>query len=103
MPPEQRDDLAACAATLPGAYVNADAPPTLIVTGTLDALAIVEGARQFAARLGAVSREPVLLAEVEGGFHGFDDVRSLRTLAAARGVHQFLETMHVRWRAGSGR
>lgn len=101
MPPELRDDLAACAATLPARNLSADAPPVLVVTGTLDALAIVEGARQFTARLKAVSRSPVLLAEVQGGFHGFDDVRSLRTLAAARGVHQFLEWAHARWRQGS--
>lgn len=100
MPPALRDDLAACGATLPARNLSADAPPVLVVTGTLDALAIVEGARQFAARLKAVSRSPVLLAEVQGGFHGFDDVRSLRTLATARGIHQFLEWVHARWREG---
>lgn len=101
MPPELRDDLAACAATLPARNLSADAPPVLVVAATLDTLAIVEGARQFAARLKAVSHAPVLLAEVQGGFHGFDDVRSLRALSAARGVHQFLEWVHARWRAGS--
>lgn len=101
MPPEQRDDVAAMGATLPARNLSADAPPVLVVTGTLDALAIVEGARQYAAKLKAVSRAPVLLAEVQGGFHGFDDVRSLRTLAVARGVHQFLECMVARTRRGT--
>ncbi len=103
MPPEQRDDLAAQTATLPVQNLSADAPPVLVVTGTLDALAIVEGARQFATKLRAVSRAPVLLAEVQGGFHGFDDVRSLRTLSVARGVHQFLECVFARARLGTSR
>lgn len=98
MPPEQRDDFVAMGTTLPARNLSADGPPVLIVSGTLDALAIVEGARQYAASLKAVSRAPVLLAEVEGAFHGFDDLRSLRTLAVARGVHQFLECMVARSR-----
>lgn len=102
MPPAQRDDIAAMGATLPVRNLSADAPPVLIVTGTLDALAIVEGARGYAQRLRAVSRQPVLLAEVQGAFHGFDDVGSLRTHAVARGVHQFLEHVHARWRAVEG-
>lgn len=98
LPPERRNDPAAWAEMLPSTYLRADAPPVLIVTGTHDALALVEGARQFASRLQRVSRAPTLLAEVPGGFHGFDDVRSLRTQAVARGVHQFLEFVHARWR-----
>lgn len=103
LPPERAADPAAWAEMLPATYLRADAPPVLIVTGTNDALALVEGARQFAARLKAVSTAPVLLAEVEGGFHGFDDTRSLRAQAAARGTHQFLEYVVARWRADSRR
>jgi len=102
LPPDRRDDPAAWAEMLPATYLRPDAPPVLIVTGTHDALALVEGARQFATRLQAVSRAPALLVEVPGGFHGFDDVRSLRTQTAARGVHQFLELVHARWRKGQG-
>ncbi|MBL8961153.1 MAG: hypothetical protein JNJ98_14955, partial [Gemmatimonadetes bacterium] len=36
-------------------------------------------------------------AEVLGGYHGFDDARSLRAQAVARGVHQFLEHVRARW------
>jgi len=99
LPAERRDDPAAWAELLPATFMHAAAPPVLIVTGTHDALALIEGARQFAARLQAVSQSPVLLAEVHGGFHGFDDTASLRTLAVARGVHQFLEYVHARWRS----
>jgi acetyl esterase/lipase len=103
MPPEEREDPEAMGATLPTRNLSPDAPPVLVVTGTLDALAIVEGAREYVAKLQAVSRAPVLLAEVQGGFHGFDDVRSLRTLSVARGVHQFLECVFARARLGTSR
>jgi len=105
LPPERADDPAAWAEMLPATYLRADAPPVLIVSGTNDALALIEGARQFAPRLKAVSTAPVVLAEIEGGFHGFDDTRSLRAQAAARGAHQFLEWAVARWRsnpAGGG-
>ena len=98
LPPARRNDPLAWAELRPATFLRADAPPALIVTGTHDALALVEGARQFATRWRAVSEAPVLLAEVAGGFHGFDDVRSLRTQAVARGVHQFLEYAYARWR-----
>ncbi len=97
LPPERQADPAAWAGMVASTFVHAGAPPVLIVSGTHDALALVEGARQFTTRLQAVSRAPVLLAEVRGGYHGFDDARSPRAQAVARGVHQFLEHVRARW------
>jgi acetyl esterase/lipase len=70
--------------------VHADAPPALVVHGTLDNLAPIAEAREFVARLRAVSRAPVVYVELHGASHAFDVFNSIRSLQAISGVDAFL-------------
>jgi acetyl esterase/lipase len=79
------------AAASPMSHVNADAPPTLIVHGDLDTLAPIEVAREFAARLRAVSKQPVVFVELRGAHHAFEVFNSIRTLYSIAGVETFLQ------------
>ncbi|WP_031084084.1 alpha/beta hydrolase [Streptomyces sp. NRRL WC-3549] len=73
----------------PQGYVHPGAPPILIVHGTKDALATVEGARNFAAQLRSVSESTVVYAELPGGQHSFDLFHSPRFEAVVDGVEAF--------------
>jgi acetyl esterase/lipase len=75
----------------PMSHLHADAPPTLIIHGDLDTLAPVEEAREFAARLRAISRSPVAYAELRGAHHAFEIFNSIRTLETVAGVDEFLD------------
>jgi acetyl esterase/lipase len=70
--------------------VRADAPPFLVVHGSIDVLAPVAGARSFVRALRAVSRSPVVYAEIPGGQHAFDVFRSPRADLTLQGVYRFL-------------
>lgn len=59
--------------------VNTDAPPFLIVHGTLDTLVLSRDARAFADRLRAFSRQPVAYAELPRTQHNFDFFHSVRS------------------------
>ena len=76
--------------------VHADAPPMLVVHGDRDSLVPVEGARRFVERLRAVSRNPVLYAEMQGAQHAFDVVPSWRTAPVIEAIERFLVTVHRR-------
>jgi acetyl esterase/lipase len=78
-------------AASPMSHLHAGAPPTLIIHGDLDTLAPVEEAREFAARLRAVSRSPVAYAELRGAHHAFEIFNSIRTLQTVAGVEEFLD------------
>jgi len=73
----------------PYAYLIPGAPPFLIAHGTKDALATVEGARNFVARLRRVSDSTVVYAELPGGQHAFDLFHSARFEAVVDGVEAF--------------
>ncbi len=73
--------------------VRADAPPFLVVHGDRDTLAPVADARLFVERLRAVSREPVLYAELAGSQHAFDVFASIRTAHVIEGVERFLRAV----------
>ncbi|MEV5711492.1 alpha/beta hydrolase [Actinoallomurus sp. NPDC052274] len=74
----------------PAHWVNAGAPPFLVVHGSLDTLVPVDQARSFAARLRNVSEAPVLYAEMKGAQHAFDIFPSYRTARVIEGVERFL-------------
>jgi acetyl esterase/lipase len=71
-------------------WVSADAPPTMIIHGTNDSLVPVEGARRMSEALRAVSKQPVVYAELPYAQHAFDIYASLRTRHTVRAVEGFL-------------
>ena len=70
--------------------VSAQAPPFLVVQGVNDTLVPVGEARQFVQRLRAVSRQPVVYAELPGAQHAFEVFRSVRTAHTVAAVADFL-------------
>jgi len=74
----------------PIAHVGAGAPAFFIVHGASDNLVPVTQARRFAGALRAVSREPVVYAEIAGASHAFEVFHSVRTGHVVNGVDRFL-------------
>ncbi len=81
----------------PIARVRPDAPPFMVVHGELDTLVPVEHARHFVAALRAVSRQPVIYAEIPGAQHAFDLFPSLRCLHVIDGIERFLSFIYSRY------
>lgn len=73
----------------PITYVHPDAPPFFLLHGDHDNLVPVEGTRRFVASLQAVSRQPVVYAELSHAEHNFDQFNSVRSLAIAPAVDAF--------------
>ncbi|BBY25025.1 alpha/beta hydrolase [Mycobacterium stomatepiae] len=70
-------------AASPIEYVRPDAPPFFVLHGTNDSLVPVEQARSFVARLGEVSSQPVVYAELPWAQNAFDIFGSARAAHAA--------------------
>jgi acetyl esterase/lipase len=94
------DDPEAFAKASPMDQVRPDAPPFFVVHGDLDTLAPVADAREFVARLRAVSPAPVLYAEMKGAEHAFDVFPSHRTARVIEGIERFLHSVHEQYRQG---
>jgi acetyl esterase/lipase len=94
------DDPDAFAKASPIDRVRADAPPFFVVHGDLDTLAPVADAREFVARLRAVSDAPVLYAEMKGAEHAFDVFPSYRTARVIEGIERFLHSVHQEYMGG---
>jgi acetyl esterase/lipase len=94
------EDPEAFAKASPMDQVNADAPPFFVVHGDLDTLAPVADAREFVARLRAVSKAPVLYAEMQGAEHAFDVFPSYRTARVIEGIERFLHSVHQQYLRG---
>lgn len=77
-------------------WVNADAPPFMVVHGTNDSLVPVEQARSFVGRLLETSDNPVAYVELPGAQHAFEVFESPRTIYSAGAVHRFLEAVRFR-------
>jgi len=86
----------------PISHVNEDAPPFFVVHGANDNLVPVEQARRFTERLRAVSREPVVYAEIPGASHAFEVFHSVRTGNVVNGVDRFLAWVYSRWLTAGG-
>jgi acetyl esterase/lipase len=87
----------------PVEQIHEDAPPFMVVHGTLDSLAPIADGRTFVQRLRRSSRNPVVFVELPGAEHGFDFMHSPRTENTIDGVHRFLEwvrSRHAGARAG---
>ena len=70
-------------------HVRADAPPFLIIQGTIDVLVWREETRAFAEKLADVSAQPVVYWEVPGAQHAFDTLNSQRSAVAVDVCEQF--------------
>lgn len=86
----------------PQQCLTPDAPPFLIVHGTVDTLVLHEDARTFAEDLRAVSGEPVVYAEVPGMHHNFDFFHSPRFSAVIDTVERFAELVLARRAVADG-
>lgn len=93
---ELRDALRAAS---PMTYVTPDAPPFFVLHGTNDSLIPVEQGRAFSTRLGEVSRQPVVYAELPFAQHAFDIFGSARATHAAVAVEQFLAEIYSQTKA----
>jgi acetyl esterase/lipase len=82
----------------PVSLVRPDAPPFFVVHGSHDCLIPVGESADFVQRLRAVSRNPVLYAELHGAEHAFDILNSLWTASTVRAIHRFLDFQHRRYR-----
>jgi acetyl esterase/lipase len=78
----------------PQAQVSADDPPFFVIHGHHDSLVPVREARLFVERLRAVSKSPVVYAELPGAQHAFDIFPSLRTGHVIRAVERFLDYVY---------
>jgi acetyl esterase/lipase len=71
--------------------VRPDAPPFFVVHGGHDTLAWVEDARFFVEALRAVSRNPVVYAELPHAQHAFDVMYSVRTAYVVDAIGRWLD------------
>ncbi len=83
----------------PLSLVRPDAPPFFVVHGSHDCLIPVGESTDFVQRLRAVSRNPVLYAELFGAEHAFDILNNLWTTWTVRAIYRFLDFQHRRYRA----
>ena len=88
-------DPAVAESATPLLKVGADAPPFFVIHGAHDSLVPVAEARAFVERLRAVSRQPVVYAELPGAQHAFDVFHSIRSAHSIRGVERFLRWVHA--------
>jgi acetyl esterase/lipase len=77
-------------ASSPHDYVHAAAPPVFMAHGDNDTIVLVDDARAFAGKLGAVSASPVVYAELPGAQHGFDVFRSARCEAVVDAIEVYV-------------
>jgi acetyl esterase/lipase len=98
MPCTHEQDRALWERASPLSRVRPDAPPFLVVHGSHDSLIPVGEAVGFVRRLRAVSRNPVLYAELFGAEHAYDVVNSLWTACTVRAIYRFLDFQHRRYR-----
>lgn len=95
MPCSPQTDPALWDLASPIEQVHPEAPPFFVLHGTHDSLASVEEARLFVERLRAVSRSPVVYAELPGAQHAWEIFRSVRAMHTVHAVTQFLEWVHA--------
>jgi acetyl esterase/lipase len=84
------------AAYSPVDQIHESAPPMMMVHGSRDVLVPVAGARTFAAKLKAISKNPAIYAELQGAQHAFDVFTSPRTVRTVEWVQQFLAETYER-------
>ncbi|HLM97022.1 MAG TPA: alpha/beta hydrolase [Acidimicrobiales bacterium] len=95
------DDPEVFEAASPLHRVHPEAPPFFVIHGTNDTLVPVADARTFVSALRAVSKAPVLYAELPYTQHAFDVLPSVRSAHAVAAVVRFLEGVRSRRSAGA--
>jgi acetyl esterase/lipase len=75
----------------PISQVNPDAPPFFVVSSVHDTLAWVEDTRHFVDALRAVTRNPVLYAELRHAQHAFDVMYTVRTAHVVHAIGRWLD------------
>jgi len=80
----------------PMSHVGPEAPPFMVLHGTNDTVVPVEQAREFSGMLGAVSRRPVVYAELPRAQHAFDVLPSVRAHHTVHAVERFLAVVRSR-------
>ena len=90
------DDPAAFEAASPLHRVHPEAPPFFVIHGTNDTLVPVGDARAFVRALRALSKAPVLYAELPYTQHAFDVLPSVRSAHTVAAVVRFLEGARFR-------
>jgi acetyl esterase/lipase len=90
------DDRAAWELASPQYHLRADAPPFFVIHGANDVFTSPVQARRFASDLRAVSRQPVVFAQLPYAQHAFDVVGSVRTRHTVHAIARFLDAVHAR-------
>ena len=72
-------------------HISEEAPPFLIMHGTLDKVVPVTESQLFQKQLSEISKNPVAYGELEGADHAFELFNSPRTAFAVNSMHEFLE------------
>jgi acetyl esterase/lipase len=103
MPTRLSEDPEGWEAASPIARVRADAPPFFVIHGAYDSLVWVEDARHFVAALRAVSRNPVVYAEIPYAQHAFDVMTTIRTVHTVNAIARFCEWVRTERGHGLGR
>jgi acetyl esterase/lipase len=73
----------------PEALIGRDAPPFLVVNGSVDTLVVPADVRAFADAIAAASSSAVVHAEIPGMHHNFDFFHSLRFHRICDAVEHF--------------
>ena len=79
----------------PITHARADAPPFLLLHGHNDTVIPARQSRRLAERLRAVSKAPVVYAELPGAQHAFDVFASIRASACASAAEHFLDAVRA--------
>lgn len=74
----------------PLTHARTDAPPFFVIHGSNDSLVAAAEAREMVRRLRALSRAPVVYAELPGAQHAFEVFASIRSAHTVRAVERFL-------------
>jgi acetyl esterase/lipase len=90
------DDRVSWDLASPMSHVGPDAPPFFVLHGTNDTIVPVEQARAFSSMLRAVSRRPVVYAELARAQHAFDVLPSVRAHHTVHAVERFLAVVRSR-------
>ncbi len=88
-------DIEPGAPSSPLAQVNSSAPPLFIAHGDLDTFVPVTDIRPFVEQLRAISRAPVVYAELPGAQHTFDLYQSIRFESVIDGIEAFTAFVQV--------